>query len=275
MKRILSIFFIVLGCISVCACGAKTQADTLLSPPEESGSVSICPSISGGAFPPQTEEDDSPTSQPQENRAVYAVSNVNGLIVRSGASVSAKKLGVLDKEDAVLLLGKENGFYKTVYKEQTAYVFADYCTQMAIPCANEEIERVIAVGASLLGYPYVWGSPRYHWGNGVLNTEFAQGKFDCSALTQYAFYHGNRTLLSLTTRTQVTQGKAIARGEIARGDLLFFTNAARKNNVGVERIGHVAIYLGNNYILHTASDHAVIEPISKARWKNYECARRI
>ena len=34
------------------------------------------------------------------------------------------------------------------------------------------IEKAIEFGANLLGYPYVWGSQRYHWGNGVLNINF-------------------------------------------------------------------------------------------------------
>ena len=56
---------------------------------------------------------------------------------------------------------------------------------------------------------------------------------------------------------------------------MFFTNESRKNLSGNERIGHVGIYFGNNYILHTASDHAVIEPISNTRWGYYITARRL
>ena len=56
---------------------------------------------------------------------------------------------------------------------------------------------------------------------------------------------------------------------------MFFTNASRKNNTGIERVGHVAIYLGGNYILHTASDHAVIEPISATRWSYYITTRDV
>ena len=82
------------------------------------------------------------------------------------------------------------------------------------------------------------------------------------------FYFGADVLLDLTTRTQVKQGSAVKEiNDLRRGDLMFFTNAQRYNNVGVERIGHVAIYFGDNYILHTASDYAVIEPISSTRWK--------
>ena len=125
-----------------------------------------------------------------------------------------------------------------------------------------------------MGYPYVWGSQRYHWGNGVLNSNFVQGEFDCSALMQYIFFKGAGILMDLNTRTQVLQGKKVADGDLRRGDVMFFTNASRYNNTGVERVGHVALYLGNNYILHTASDHAVIEEISSTRWGYFLVAKR-
>ena len=37
---------------------------------------------------------------------------------------------------------------------------------------------------------------------------------------------------------------------------------------------YIALYLGKNYILHTASDYAKIEQISAQRWKYYLSARR-
>ena len=80
-------------------------------------------------------------------------------------------------------------------------------------------------------------------------------------------------LLDVNTRTQVKQGVKVS--EIKRGDLMFFTNASRYYNTGLERIGHVALYLGGNYILHTASDYAKIEQISSTRWGYYICARRM
>jgi cell wall-associated NlpC family hydrolase len=56
---------------------------------------------------------------------------------------------------------------------------------------------------------------------------------------------------------------------------MFFTNETRKNKTGVERIGHVALYLGDNLILHTASDYAKIESISSARWSFFIQGQRI
>ena len=90
------------------------------------------------------------------------------------------------------------------------------------------------------------------------------------------FYMGaDGHLLDVTTRTQVVQGKTVARTDIKRGDLIFFTNSTRYNKTGVERIGHVALYLGDNLILHTASDYAKIEEISATRWKYYVQTQRM
>ncbi len=213
----------------------------------------------------------------QEEKDLLVVSLTDGLTVRSGKGTSYAPLGSLDKGDMVSFVALEDGWYKTVYKERVAYVSANssYATIYRMDKANEKVESVIAVGKSLLGYPYVWGSQRYHWGNGVLNANFRQGEFDCSALTQYAYYKGAGVLLDVTTRTQVLQGVRVTRENLQRGDLMFFTNSSRYNLSGVNRVGHVAIYLGDNYILHTASDHAVIEQISSKRWSYFIEARRV
>ena len=104
---------------------------------------------------------------------------------------------------------------------------------------------------------------------------FDKTKYDCSSLMQYMFYYGAGVNLELTTRTQVSQGTHVPRSELSRGDLIFFTNSTRYNKTGVERIGHVALYLGGNYILHTATDYAVIEEISAQRWSYYIETRRM
>lgn len=205
------------------------------------------------------------------------VSLTNGLNVRSGKGTSYSSLGTLDKGDMVAFIALEDGWYKTVYKERVAYVSANssYSMLYRMDKGDEKVESVITVGKSLLGYPYVWGSQRYHWGNGILNANFVAGEFDCSALTQYAYYKGAGVLLDVTTRTQVLQGVRVTRDNLKRGDLMFFTNSSRYNLTGTERVGHVAIYLGDNYILHTASDHAVIEQISSKRWSYFIEGRRV
>ena len=211
----------------------------------------------------------------EEKKKAYAVSKANGLRVRSQPNSSSQIVGTLDKNDAVLYLERVGEYVKTTYKEKTAYVHYSYCEIMQVDVADENIERAIDQGSALLGHPYVWGSQRYHWGNGVLNTNFVKGEFDCSALVQYVYYKSNGVLLDVTSRSQAYNGTFVDKSQLKRGDLMFFTNSSRKNLTGNERIGHVGIYFGNNYILHTASDHAVIEPISTTRWSYYITARRV
>lgn len=228
--------------------------------------------------PPQDPEPEpEPEPEPAPMLAQYVRAKVNGLLVRSGPGTNYSSLGSLDKGDMVTLVTKEGDWYKTRYRNKTAYVSAgaSYTETVSMEMHPlDEVEQVIEHGLSLLGHPYVYGATRLHDGKGNFLKNFDSSKYDCSSLTQYIYYKGARILLDVTTRTQVKQGKYVARADIQRGDLMFFTNSQRYNNTGTERIGHVAMYLGDNYILHTASDHAVIEQISATRWSYYIETRR-
>lgn len=265
MKRLILVLCLLLT-LSFYGCNGRAQ-DTVVTPPVADVVLPV--------LPEQTPSEDEEDFSEETKKKRYAVSLVNNLRIRSLPNTSSQTLGYLDKNDAVLYYEADGDFYKTIYKEREAYVYAPYCTLMEVDCADSAIESAIDLGSSLLGYPYVWGSQRYHWGNGKLNTAFVAGEFDCSALVQYIYYVSNGVLLDVTTRTQVFNGTEVDKDDLTRGDLMFFTNSSRQNKTGTERIGHVGIYFGNNYILHTASDHAVLEPISQSRWNYYVTARRV
>ena len=225
---------------------------------------------------PPLETPENPTTpevMPEKTYAVYLRSTVNGLSVRAGAGTGYKKVGYIDKGDMLAFVGYQNGWYETVYKQKTAYVYADYIQKVNIEKTDSLTEDVIKIGEELLGYPYVYGSQRYHWGNGVLNKAFVDGEYDCSALMQYMFYKGAGVNLDVTSRLQSVQGKPVT--TLKRGDVMFFTNASGQYKTGVERIRHVGLYLGDNYILHTASDYAVIEEISSTRWGYFMFAKKM
>lgn len=196
--------------------------------------------------------------------------------IRSGAGTSYPVVGTAEKSTLYAMLGEENGWYKTSYKNKTVYISKKYCVITDMDKSdNEQVEAVIAEGTKLLGTPYVYGATRYHDGNGNKLRGFSTSAFDCSSLMQYMFYKGADKLLQVNTRTQIYQGTTVAKSKLKRGDLIFFTNASRKNNKGIERVGHVAMYLGDNYILHTASDYAKIEQISSTRWGYYIQTQRM
>lgn len=213
---------------------------------------------------------------PKEKTTSYIKVISDGVNIRSGAGTDFSAVGTAEKSTMYTLIGEENGWYKTRYRNKTVYISKKYCvvTQMK-SSEKESIEAVIAEGTNHLGTPYVYGAVRYHDGAGNRLKGFTTNAFDCSSLMQYMFFKGADKLLQVNTRTQVFQGTTVKKADLKRGDLMFFTNASRKNNTGVERIGHVAIYLGDNWILHTASDYAKIEQISSLRWSYYIQSQRM
>ncbi len=226
--------------------------------------------------PPQTDSSDtSAVVKPTAPNAQYIKTTGNSVNLRSGAGTNYAVLGQVHEGESYAVLGKTGKWYKIYYKNQPAYLYADYGAIFTIT-QNEKkaVESVISEGYKLLGIPYVYGAVRLHDGNGKLLKGFTAQKFDCSSLIQYIFYKGADELLQVTTRTQVKQGKFVAKKDLQRGDCMFFTNESRQYLTGVERVGHVALYLGDNYILHTASDYARIEKISNQRWKFYIESRR-
>ena len=215
-------------------------------------------------------------SAPSEEEATavqYLCTTADGLNLRAGAGTQYASLGKAEKNILVKYAGKAGEWYETRYRGKTAYVHAGYAKIVELDKGTKKAEAVIEEGLKLLGTPYVYGATRFHDGKGNKLTGFTTEKFDCSSLMQYIFYKGAGVLLDTTTRTQILQGKAV--DKIERGDLLFFTNASRRNKTGIERVGHVALYLGGNYILHTASDYAKIEQISSTRWSYFISARRM
>jgi peptidoglycan endopeptidase LytE len=94
--------------------------------------------------------------------------------------------------------------------------------------------RVLATGQRYVGTPYRYGGA-------------APGGFDCSGLVQYVFGR-NGVTLPRTSRQQATAGRALAVtvDSLKPGDLMLFASKGG-------RIDHVAIYVGNNRMLHSSA----------------------
>lgn len=268
------------------ACSGDEETEAQVLPPEEI--ITTLPTVEEPAEEPTEEpasgeesavplpETQTPPTVTESKPAVaeYLKISTDNLNVRKGAGTGYASLGKVEKNILMKYAGRTGSWYETRYMGQRAYVHADHAKIVTLEKGSDTTERIIDTGLNVLGTPYVYGAVRLHDGKGNLLQGFTEKKFDCSSLMQFMFYKGADVLLNVTTRTQVSQGKA-ATGELKRGDLMFFTNASRKNNTGIERVGHVALYLGDNYILHTASDYAKIEQISSTRWSYFICARRM
>ena len=223
---------------------------------------------------PETAPEEPPVT-PVVEYAQYLLCTANSVNFRTGAGTEYSVIGQAHENEAYAILEKKGNWYKTYYRGNIAYIYASYATVFTIEkTQNKQAEQAISEGYKLLGVPYVYGAIRLHDGKGNFLSGFTTQKFDCSSLVQYMYYYGADKVLDVTTRTQVVQGEYVARENLQRGDCIYFTNESRAHLTGINRIGHVAVYLGDNYILHTASDYARIEKISATRWSYYVQTRR-
>jgi cell wall-associated NlpC family hydrolase len=128
-----------------------------------------------------------------------------------------------------------------------------------VASASATIERIIQEAESYLGTPYAWGG-------------MSRKGVDCSGLIVLAFQSANQKIARVSG-DQAKGGKAVARSELRRGDLLFFSS----KQAGV--IGHTALVVavkdGSVKFIHAANSGVRYDYLESAHWsKLYICARR-
>ena len=92
-------------------------------------------------------------------------------------------------------------------------------------------DSIVATAESYIGVEYSWGG-----------TSKKKG-FDCSGLTM-AVYQMNGLNMPRSSRDQYNAGIPVSRGQMKKGDLVFF-----KTSQG-QKISHVGIYAGNQEFIH-------------------------
>lgn len=134
--------------------------------------------------------------------------------------------------------------------------YSDYTSPSLVERQGDEL---IAYGEKFLGTPYEFGAA-----TGQTST------FDCSSFVGEVFRHTLSIDLPRVSYDQAKEGRTVGLNELRKGDLLFFS--AR----GLE-IGHVAIYAGNNKLLHTFSkERGVHFDTFDDKWqKRFVTARRL
>ena len=104
------------------------------------------------------------------------------------------------------------------------------------PVANAQATKramVVADARSLIGQPYKSGGETR-----------AEGGFDCSGLTYYAWHHRAGVTLPRTSSAQYSGTKRITKAQLLPGDLVFYSSAGSTGS-----ISHVAVYAGNGKII--------------------------
>lgn len=92
-------------------------------------------------------------------------------------------------------------------------------------------DKLVATAESFIGVEYSWGGTSRDDG------------FDCSGLTM-AVYQLNGLNLPRSSKEQYEVGTSIDRGQLKKGDLVFFVTSQR------QKISHVGIYVGEEAFIH-------------------------
>jgi len=123
---------------------------------------------------------------------------------------------------------------------------------------TKDARKVLDEAIAWIGTPYKLGG----------NTRRG---IDCSGLTCMAFEKAIGLKLPRNSGEQAIFSRRIRRSDIRPGDLVFFVSRR-----GGDRINHVAIYMGDNSIIHSTSSQGVtVSCLDEEYWKShfYSCGR--
>lgn len=187
------------------------------------------------------------------------VVNVDDLNVRVGPNTDSAVLTRVPKDEELEYVETLEGWVKVAIDGEEAYVSSEYVTvDDRLKTAITMTELRYGIGVSdvrvdlveyakqFLGNPYVWGG-----------TSLTKGA-DCSGFV-LSIYKKYGYKLPHYSGSQANCGTKISQNELQPGDLVFYNN-----DKGV--IGHVAIYIGNNQVIHASSPKTGII-ISKCNYR--------
>lgn len=172
---------------------------------------------------------------------------VSGVNFRTAPSLQSGRYGTVPTGTTVKVLEEANQHWlKVEYKGRVGYIssqprFVQYqrVGQAPSPQVSQaptswerKADQIIQDGLNLRGAPYRFGA------------KAGTGYYDCSSFIQKV-YRDNGINLPRNSRQQYNFATKIKKSDIRKGDLVFFDTKRD------DRIDHVAIYMGDNKLLHT------------------------
>lgn len=181
------------------------------------------------------------------------------LNMRKSASTKSKIIKVLKKGAKVTILKKGTNWYRVKYAGKTGYVKKGYISTGSSSSSSNKVTSSSSkvTGSSVVSYAKKFVGNRYVWGG----TSLTKGA-DCSGFTMSVYKHFGYTI-PRTSAVQRTAGRAVSSLAAAKpGDLICYS-------------GHVAIYAGNNKIVHSANPRRGIVYGDSATFTRILAIRRI
>lgn len=180
------------------------------------------------------------------------------LTVRSEASKTSKSVGYVHKGDTVTIQDSSNGFYQITYKGKIAYVSQKYVSSKKTSSSSKSTSstsKSTSKGQQIANYATKFVGNPYRWGG----TSLTRGA-DCSGFIK-AVYQKFGYNLPHSSSALRSKGTGVSSSNKKAGDVVCYS-------------GHVALYIGNNKIVHAANTRKGII-ISKISYMKVVSIRRI
>ncbi|WP_058486136.1 C40 family peptidase [Defluviitalea phaphyphila] len=189
----------------------------------------------------------------------WGMVNENGINIREYPYPNSKILGVCDKYTNLIVTGKYNKWYQVKYKDKSAwiyYMYLDAYPLYLIPEVDKKTKEnilrweIVNYAKQFLGTPYRYGGTNLKHG------------VDCSGFTQSVMKKFN-ILLNRCSKDQIKNGIPIKKENLKPADLVFFDTYGSNNG----KISHVALYIGDNKIIHATSNGVKIDNLSQTYYQ--------
>ena len=133
----------------------------------------------------------------------------------------------------------------------------EYEVPEAYKQADPKFAKLIEAGERYIGYPYVWGG------------DSPETSFDCSGFISWIFKEsGVRDVGRLGATSLYGVCTPIEPEEARPGDLIFFQGTLGDGVAGNDGITHVALYVGDGYILNCGNPISYAD-LSRAYWQEH------
>ncbi len=201
------------------------------------------------------------TSNPENNGNNNTSSQKTGYITtnsvnfRKTPSTSGEVITKLSRNAKVTIIAQGEGWTQIEYNGDSGYVSNDYVSDKEIgttsrsnitrtASTNKVEEKSVANSEERVSTGTVTGFDILEYAKQYLGCKYTSGGstpksgFDCSGFTTYVYKHFGISL-SRTSSGQSSNGVAVARENLAVGDIICFSSSSSS-----KRIGHVGIYAG-------------------------------
>ncbi|MDX5323379.1 MAG: NlpC/P60 family protein [Exiguobacterium sp.] len=173
------------------------------------------------------------SEQAEASTGTFAYSKVNGLNIRTSASLNSSVVAKMDKGQRYTYLGKVGSFYKINYKGTHRYISASSTytylqartattvTTASTSTASSARSKLVAESKKYLGVPYRFGGT-------------TTAGFDCSGYTRHVYKKAINKTIPRDSRSQYANSKKVSKSAIQAGDLVFFShNGSTIQHVGM------------------------------------------